>query len=225
MSGPPIYSFIRKIKIIRNIYNFSGIEKITIPGIPAFERTSTFYFKAIVQNKDSDGTVILWDNLEVFPNFNGLRIWVVGSNSGSQPNTVGVTLSNDGGANRIYVYSDEIITPESGLRMIEISYNGNSDESGLILTVDEVPEAFNVLVNGLSDSIDVGTGISIGVAKNISLTEGGFVLDSLEMTYDGTLKFNTECVDNGDLTCVNLDGDSGDGIIDLDTTPREDFFK
>lgn len=205
------------------IYNFSGVEKVTIPGIPAFERTSTFYFKTTVQNTDSAFTEILWDNIGDFPNFDGIRIWLTGSTSASQPNTVGAQLSNDGGLNRVYVYSDEIITPESGFRDIEISYDGSSNASGFILTVDGDVLSFNILVDGLSASIDVGTGVSIGIAKNLSITEGGFILDSLEMTYDSTQVFKTLCANNG-LTCVDLSSQGNSGIIDLGATDPLDFF-
>ncbi len=54
------------------IYNFSGAEKITISGIPDIERTSTFYFRATVENLTGTTVNYLFQNEAASPTFRGL---------------------------------------------------------------------------------------------------------------------------------------------------------
>ena len=207
---------------ISTLYNFSGIEKMTVSGISDFERTSTFYYKAVFKNGISNTLSILWNN---FDGAKGIIIETMGSND-SSPNSVRVSIRAAFSGNGIFVWSPSEVVSEIEERTLEIWYDGSSNASGVTAEVDGVPVAFGVNSDNLTASILTGSnGFITGRQKNEPLPSyGDFVMQSEEWTVDGVLKFNTNCDDNGDLVCVNLDGDSGNGAIDLDITPRAQFF-
>lgn len=205
------------------LYNFSGIENVNISGVPDFERTSTFYYKAVFTNTGAGGgNTPLWDNLDFGNNSRGLSIICDSPISGAK---VRILLYHENTSDdRI-----EVATPASFLldekHTLEVWYDGSSTASGITVNIDGSPIVLSVTVDNLVSTILTSSnGYAFGKYKNSGSITRGYILNECEFWIDGALKFNTECANNGDLTCVNLDGDSGNGVIDLSTTPREDFF-
>ncbi|MEE9573702.1 MAG: hypothetical protein V3W20_11680 [Candidatus Neomarinimicrobiota bacterium] len=203
-------------------YNFSGIEKVTIADIPDFERTSTFYFKARFKNGSSDTISTLFNNILNLPK--GVNIETMDA-ADSTPNSIRVSISQ-GVSNSIFVWSGAGEVSNLDFQDLEIWYDGSSTAAGVTVEVNGSPVSMNVINDNLSLSIQTGSsGFVVGRRKDeLIANEGDFVLDSLEWTVDATKQFETDCTDNGDLICVDLSGQGNDGVIDLDTTNRNDFF-
>lgn len=219
--------FMKKVKFIGdvfpgNAYNFSGIELVTMTTIGSFERTQTFKYKARVKNGSSGSAVLtqLWSN-QSSPNFKGVSIYIFRPTF-VEGNKIGISLTSSGG-NRITVLTPAVFTP-TDFKEIDVDYDGSSTAAGLTLKIDGVVTAFTVSNDALSASIIDNTGFRIGGHLGTPPTANSFVLDSSEFHIDGVQVFKTKCDDNGTLTCIDLSGQGNDGVIDLDTTPRVNFF-
>ena len=205
-------------RIIKKLYNFSGIEKVSIAGVPAFEKTSTFYLKAVIANKGlSPGSPgIIWSTTASLAGNPGLSI-----NLNSVDKTIIIAMRDSGGRSLIALTG--AIFDHDVLNEIEIWYDGSADVSGLSMNANGSPIVLNLGFNNLVTSIDTGAGASFGIQRDIG-GGGPIWIERLEWTMDGSKEFETNCEDNGDLTCVDLSGKGNDGIINLNATPREEFF-
>lgn len=195
-----------------NQFLFSGVEGIDISTVPAFERTSSFNFKARFQNKDNGTVGVLWDTSGASPDFEGLRIILYNEGYTANENRIYVILKNNT-SNQINLFTEPVFLPDVW-NEVEITYDGSSDASGLTLTINDVPTSFGVNQNDLSLSISTGVGATIGLFKTVVATTGGMTLDSLEWTMDSTAEFKTECNDVN-LICEDLSGQGNDGDIEL----------
>jgi hypothetical protein len=205
------------------IYNFSGIEKVTIPDVPDFERTSTFYLKASIQRTGDDAFEgVIWNSyIDSAGDLIGLRI--VLNNSGPNAKKLLVSLEGVGVGQDIFILSSPVF--ELGIRYtIEVFYDGSSDDTGISLKIDGQFVTPESSFGTLTSNVSTGNGFATGKLKGIVTDVGGIIISQIEWDMDGTNYFKTECADNGDLTCVDLSGQGNDGTVDLDTTPRQDFF-
>lgn len=198
------------------IYNFSGAEKVTTSGVPDFERTSTFYFKATIINKEAGNAQILWDNLGASNRGISIRIGF--------SDELEVRLQNtSSGFNTLLIHTDDVITVDVS-KVLEVWYDGSSDPSGITVNIDDSPAAISTDFDQLTGTILTGSdGFAFGKQKNSATVRGDYELNNLLWQVDGVIQFKTLCANNG-LICADLSGQGNNGVIDLATTDPLDFF-
>lgn len=198
------------------IYNFSGVEKVTTSGVPDFERTSTFYFKATVINKEASNSQILWDNLGA--SNRGVSITIGFSDQ------LEVRLQNtSSGFNTLLIHTDDVITIDVS-KVLEVWYDGSSDPSGITVNIDDSPAAISTDFDQLTGTILTGSdGFAFGKQKASATVRGDYELNDLLWQVDDVIQFKTLCANNG-LICADLSGQGNNGVIDLGATDPLDFF-
>lgn len=198
------------------IYNFSGVEKISTSGVPDFERTSTFYFKVTVTNREASNSQILWDNLGA--SNRGVSITIGFSDK------LEVRLQNtSSGFNTLLIHTDDVITVDVS-KVLEVWYDGSSDPSGITVNIDGSPAAISTDFDQLTGTtLTGGDGFAFGKQKAGATIRGDYELNDLLWQVDGTVQFKTFCANNG-LVCVDLSGQGNNGVIDLGATDPLDFF-
>jgi hypothetical protein len=194
-----------------NYYQFSAVELITIPGIPDFERTSTFYYRGVLQTGAGTGACVLIDNLTA--GNRGITIYVYGANS-SKGNKVAVSIRNSS-TNKIDVETTSAVMSDSEFRELEIWYDGSSTASGITIHVGGVNKTITTNTDTLTATTLTGAnGYTTGKFKNLAATANAWVLDEYQFTIDSTKEFETKCDDKG-LTVNDLSTQNNDGTITL----------
>ena len=215
--------YLRDIELLfTGIYNFSGIETITMNGISAPERTSTFIYKARLKNVPGSGYIPLWTNQTHLGTFRWIVVGIY-DDTGTNAKRVLVSLINtDSPDNKIRVLSNAVLSIDD-FQDIVVTYDGSSTAAGITIEIDTVDETGTIVNDTLSDTVISANLFRVG--KRFSdIDRGNVIMDSYEFWLDGIKQFETNCDDNGDLTSVDLSGQGNDGVIDLDVTERNDFF-
>lgn len=215
------------VVISPGLYSFFGIETITIAGVPAFEKTSTFIYKAKIKSKvysSGDPSVILWSTQTGATAYKGLQIMVYGDGYPTFGNRIQVFISNNkaASADLIEVLTDPVLS-SSEFKNIQVNYDGSGNASGVTIKIDDVSVTVYETHDTLTGSVSTGTGAVVGDNKVSVPDNFGIIMSSFEWVMNSILYFKTQCANNG-LTCIDLSGQENDGVIDLDTTDPNDFF-
>jgi hypothetical protein len=208
---------IERNTIAISAYNFTGIEKVTVTGIPDFERTSTFRYKGTITLTESGNNQILFDNLAT--NNKGLQVTVNFSDK------LEFRLQNTSvGFNTLLVSTTNALSIDTETE-VEVLYDGSSSASGVTLKVGGVSVATTVGFDQLTATTLTGSnGYAFGVQKNNAVVRGSFILKDMLIEIDSIEQFSGQCVNNGDDTYPDTSGQDNNGAIDRSTSTVEEFY-